>query len=61
MAREREKERGRSREKWGDEKEARKGEHRGSSSEDLDEREYTDEKGDIRHHTRKYMEGRRGG
>jgi hypothetical protein len=35
-------------------------EHRGSSDTDLKQREYRDEKGEVHHHTRTYMEQHRG-
>ena len=35
-------------------------EHRGSGDTDLKQREYRDEKGEVHHHTRTYMEQHRG-
>jgi hypothetical protein len=40
--------------------ESSRSEHRGSEDADLKQREYRDEKGEVHHHTRTYMEQHRG-
>ena len=40
--------------------EASRSEHRGSEDADLKEREYRDERGNVHHHTRTYMEQHEG-